>query len=103
MAIRVSITHRAGKRQHVVTVSGDLDMPVAGMLRQRLNSDDRADEVVLDLSEVKFIDSTGLGVIAAASRSMNSGVRQRLRVVGARPPVQHVFEAAGLAAVLDSG
>jgi anti-anti-sigma factor len=101
MPVRVSITHSAGKRQHVVTVTGELDMSIAGLLRQRLHSDQGADEVVLDLTQVSFIDSTGVAVIAAANRALNSGERSRLRIVGARPPVVHVFEAAGLAGLLE--
>jgi anti-anti-sigma factor len=93
--------HTAGRRQHVVTVTGDFDMALAGLVRQRLGADLEADEVVLDLSQVTFIDSTGLGVIAQANRILNSGEVKRLRVIGRHPPVLEVFEAAGLAGLLE--
>ena len=99
--VRVSIVHTSGKRQHVVTVTGDFDMAEAGMVRQRLGAHLEADEVVLDLSRVTFMDSTALGVIAQANRVLNSGEVKRLRVIGRQPPVLAVFEAAGLEDLLE--
>lgn len=101
MPVRVSIVHSAGRRQHVVTVTGEFDMSLAGMVRQRLGAHLEADEVILDLSQVTFIDSTGLGVIAQANRVLNSGEVKRLRVIGDQPPVLEVFEAAGMAGLLE--
>ena len=101
MPVRVSIVHTAGRRQHVVTVTGEFDMALAGLVRQRLGAHLEADEVILDLSQVTFIDSTGLGVIAQAQRILNSGETKRLRVIGSHPPVLEVFEAAGMAGLLE--
>jgi anti-sigma B factor antagonist len=97
----VSIVHSDGRRQHVVTVTGEFDMALAGMVRQRLGAHLEADEVILDLSQVTFIDSTGLGVIAQANRVLNAGEHKRLRVIGKHPPVLEVFEAAGLDQLLE--
>jgi anti-anti-sigma factor len=99
--VRVSIVHTSGRRQHVVTVTGELDMALAGMVRQRLGAHLEADEVILDLSQVTFIDSTGLGVVAQANRILNSGEVKRLRVIGKQPPVLEVFEAAGMGELLE--
>ena len=101
MPVRVSIAHTGGKRQHVVTVTGDFDMAIAGIVRQRVGAHMDASEVILDLSQVTFIDSTGLAVIAQAHRVLNSGEVRRLRVIGSHPPVTAVFEAAGLADLLE--
>ena len=101
MPVRVSIVHTSGRRQHVVTVTGELDMALAGMVRQRLGAHLEADEVILDLSQVTFIDSTGLGVVAQANRILNSGEVKRLRVIGKQPPVLEVFEAAGMGELLE--
>ena len=101
MPVRVSIVHASGRRQHVVTVTGDFDMAIAGLVRQRLGAHLEADEVILDLSQVTFVDSTGLGVIAQAHRVLNSGEVKRLRVIGKQQPVLGPFEAAGLADLLE--
>src|SRR3954449_5176362 len=100
MPVRVSIAHTTGKRLHVVTVTGDFDMAIAGLVRQRLGAHLDADEVILDLSGVTFIDSTGLGVIAQANRILNSGEVKRLRVIGRQPPILEVLEGAGPAHAL---
>src|SRR3954449_3071190 len=101
MPVRVSIAHTTGKRLHVVTVTGEFDMAIAGLVRQRLGAHLEADEVILDLSQVTFIDSTGLGVIAQANRILNSGEVKRLRVIGRQPPVLEIFEAADMAGLLE--
>ena len=85
----------------MVTVTGDFDMPLAGLVRQRLGAHLDADEVVLDLSQVTFIDSTALGVIAQANRVLNSGEVKRLRVIGDQPPVASILAAAGMADLLE--
>jgi anti-sigma B factor antagonist len=99
--VRVSIVHTSGKRQHVVTVTGDFDMPISGLVRQRLSSDMHADEVILDLTQVTFMDSTAIGVIVQAHRIFNSGEVKRLRVIGNQPPILVMFEAAGLDHLLE--
>ena len=101
MPVRVSIVHTGGRRQHVVTVTGELDMAMAGIVRQRLGAHLEADEVVLDLSQVTFIDSTALGVVAQANRVLNSGEIKRLRVIGRHEPVLGTFAAAGLDHLLE--
>jgi anti-sigma B factor antagonist len=101
MPVRVSIAHTDGRRQHVVTVTGSFDMTIAGLVRQRLGAHLEADEVILDLSQVTFMDSTGLGVIAQAHRLLNAGEVKRLRVIGDHPPVVVLFEAAGMAGLLE--
>src|SRR3954447_242648 len=101
MPVRVSIAHTTGKRLHVVTVTGEFDMAIAGLVRQRLGAHLDADEVILDLSGVTFIDSTGLGVIAQANRILTGGEVKRRRVTGRQPPILEVLEAAGLADVLE--
>lgn len=102
MPVSVSLAHTQGKRQFVVTVSGELDMSQAGLLRQRLSGSLEADEVIIDLTRVTFIDSTGIGVIAAANRRFNSGERTRLRIFGNEPAIKGAFEAAGMGTLLEA-
>lgn len=46
--------------------------------------------VVLDLSGVSFVDSSGLGAIVASMKQMDTG--QTLELAGLMPNVQKVFE-----------
>lgn len=56
----------------------------------RVQTDGGPDMVVLDLSKVEFIDSSGLGAIVAAMKSM--GTERRLALAGLTPTVERVFK-----------
>ncbi|MEV7275649.1 STAS domain-containing protein [Streptomyces sp. NPDC093111] len=65
----------------VLRISGELDLVTSPLIRRRVHdavAGGRHD-VVLDLSEVRFCDSSGVGVLVAARRLMRScGGRLRL-------------------------
>lgn len=52
----------------VFTVKGELDLDTAPQLEQPLEGavSDRADSIIIDLSECEFIDSTGIALIVRA-------------------------------------
>jgi anti-sigma B factor antagonist len=52
---------------------------------------DGHDTVLLDLSDVDFIDSSGLGSLLSCLRTMNAKEGD-LRLFGMRKPVQAMFE-----------
>lgn len=47
-------------------------------------------KVVLDLSEIDFIDSSGLGAIVSSLKAL--GAEGHLLIGGARPPVERLFK-----------
>lgn len=55
----------------------------------RASTDGGSETVVLDLSEVQFIDSSGLGAIVAAMKHM--GQSRQLALAGLTPTVEKVF------------
>jgi anti-sigma B factor antagonist len=55
----------------------------------RVQTDNGPDLIVLDLSNVDFIDSSGLGAIVAAMKNM--GTDRRLALAGLTPTVARVF------------
>ncbi|MFI2434401.1 STAS domain-containing protein [Streptomyces sp. NPDC018693] len=92
----------------VLHVSGELDLVTSPTLRQRVH-DEVADGrrlLVLDLSEVRFCDSSGVGVLIAARRLLRS-CQGRLRLVlPARGAVEdshvnRVFGALGVRRLFD--
>lgn len=56
----------------------------------RENTDGGPDLIVLDLSQVEFIDSSGLGAIVASMK--NLGIGRKLALAGLTPTVARVFE-----------
>jgi len=83
---------------HVVALSGEVDAVTAPHLGRRLLGLARQGktDVVVDLSKVTFMDSTGLGVILNALRQLTSRQR-RLVLVCPTERVMRPFEIAGLA------
>ena len=81
----------------IVAVSGEVDVATAPAVRDCLDQviERDAGVVVVDLTGVTFIDSTGLGVlIGARKRCADEG--RDVRVVVAEPRILKVFEITGL-------
>lgn len=80
MVLKVTGDGRSG--WSVLRVAGELDLVTSPELRQRIHevvADGRHD-LVLDLSEVFFCDSSGVGVLIAARRLIRS-CQGRLRLI----------------------
>jgi anti-sigma B factor antagonist len=65
-------TTLTGESPPVLRIAGEIDISTADQLRHALDDALAAGpEVVVDMSEVTFIDACGLGVLLQAARSMN--------------------------------
>jgi anti-anti-sigma factor len=86
----------------LVTVSGDFDLQVAERVAEALGGVEASgpELLVIDLSGLSFLDSSGMGVIAAAQGRATEAGR---RLVVVKPPanVRRAFELSGLDDVLD--
>lgn len=87
----VGVSEREGWT--VLVVVGELDVATAPRLRQEAQrlAHDGAPSVVLDLSAVEFLDSTGLGVIVGILKRIRTHGGE-LRLAGAPEQVRRVFE-----------
>jgi anti-sigma B factor antagonist len=85
----------------LVSVSGELDLYTSERLQRAIGEATSvgADEVLLDLSGVGFIDSTALGVIVQETKRLE-GRGQCLLLVTNDPRTLRVFEVTGLDRVL---
>jgi anti-sigma B factor antagonist len=80
-----------------VAVRGEIDVAEAPAIGRRLAAELAAGrDVVVDLREMTFIDSSGLAVLLDAARSAERHGRD-LRILRPRPLVMRTFELAGLA------
>jgi anti-sigma B factor antagonist len=93
----IEIEVRRRDESTVVGVRGEVDVATAPALRDGLDEalEGGIGPVVVDLTGVTFIDSTGLGVLIGARRRCVEGGRE-LRVVVAEPRILKVFEITGL-------
>ncbi|MDA0169527.1 STAS domain-containing protein [Solirubrobacter taibaiensis] len=85
-----------------VTVSGDVDLATAPQLERALHDACAlAPLVLLDLSAVSFMDSSGLHVlVAAATRRRRSGTR--VVMLGASPQIEALLVLTGTYSVFDA-
>ncbi|MCL6561648.1 MAG: anti-sigma factor antagonist [Firmicutes bacterium] len=98
----MTIVHAVFSERLLVAIKGELDLKVAGELRKTLDQlidryPDR--DVTLDLSEVPFVDSSGLGVILGRYKRLSAAGRA-LQLTGVRPPVRAVLDLAGISQLL---
>lgn len=86
----------------VVIAAGEIDLATSPQLREALlNPAAHAANVVLDLREVTFIDSSGLGVIVGQHKRAQERDEQFAVAVGGAAAVQRILELSGLVKVLD--
>jgi len=88
-----------GDGSHTITVAGEIDMSNATELAEYIVQFEAGD-VALDLTEVTFLDSSGLrALLAAHERIKRGGARLVIRKASDR--VLRVLGVAGLDSVLD--
>lgn len=80
-----------GDAQVIVAQEPRIDAAIAIQFKDKMKAETEAGEgrVILDLSRVEFIDSSGLGAIVAAMKQI-SGTR-RMELAGLTETVQKVF------------
>ncbi|WP_328835306.1 STAS domain-containing protein [Streptomyces europaeiscabiei] len=94
---RLSVEHRMVDDVRIVTVQGEIDHTVKDVLSQALLSEDGtvAPRIVVDLSGVTFMDSSGINVFVTAYQQV-SGVQGWLRIAGAQESVLRVLQLVGV-------
>jgi len=85
----------------LVSVSGELDLHTAGSLQTRIEEADTvgAGTVVVDLSEISFIDSSALEVLVRETKRLE-GRGHSLVLVTNDPRTRRILEVTGLDRVL---
>jgi anti-anti-sigma factor len=81
-------------------VLGDVDMSTVASLRATLES--LESDVVVDLAELNFIDSAGLGVLAMQRRRLEAA-GSTLRLTNPTDSIAHLLRVSGLEFWLDAG
>jgi anti-sigma B factor antagonist len=97
----LDVTVTRGDDAHTIALTGELDIGTVDRVEQALAEAESGDaaSIVLDLSGLTFMDSTGVRLaLAAAARARQDS--DRLRFVRGGPAVQRVFELSGVADTL---
>nr|WP_296067948.1 STAS domain-containing protein [uncultured Actinoplanes sp.] len=98
----LQLSARDGRASTVVKVGGQLDMDTAPELDDFLQqvADGGAVQVVLDLGDVSFLDSSGLGVLVVWLKVLQSR-GGRLSVAAVQKLVAYVLRVAAVDQVLN--
>ena len=98
---RLSITSDASAEDATLVLTGDIDLLTAPDLRDEvLAAAERSDTVILDLEQVQFMDSPGLGILVYADKVLRErGSHLVLR--SPRGDVRLLFDTVQLDGVLN--
>lgn len=90
-------TPAATRPWQVLPLSGDVDLGSAPALRQQLSelTETTPAFLVIDLTDLEFIDSTGLGVLVGTLRRVRASGGD-VRLAAARSGITRVFSVTGL-------
>ncbi|OUN46210.1 anti-anti-sigma factor [Collinsella sp. An7] len=95
--MELSITTNPTPELYTITVTGEVDISNADRLREAINFalEQPTEEIQLDLAQVAYIDSTGIGVlVGAAHHAAEHG--KGFSVVNAQPGVMRVAQLLGV-------
>ena len=98
MELGISVTEQAGFV--VLAVTGEVDVYTSPQLREaftRIIADGAYRNVVVDLSGVTFLDSSGIGALVSGRRRLGEGAQLRLVLTNAT--MMRLFVLTGLATV----
>lgn len=88
----MSLTSTVTDNARIVTVNADrIDAAMAIQFKEDMRGETKAgpDRIILDLTAVDFIDSSGLGAIVAAMKQLDA--HRQMDLAGLTPSVEKVF------------
>ncbi|HEX3433396.1 MAG TPA: STAS domain-containing protein [Solirubrobacteraceae bacterium] len=90
------IQSQPDERTSVVSLEGELDLGRAPSLKWALvdSVDAGYKQLIVDLTRVRFMDSTALSVLVGVNRSLDAGAR--LAIVCVNTNVLKIFELSGM-------
>ena len=98
--VDLTITTREAEGRTVVSVAGEIDVYTAPRLREEITELVAAGiyHLVIDMSEVEFLDSTGLGVLVGGLKRVRAH-EGSLRLVCTQERILKIFRITGLTKV----
>lgn len=104
MSRRLEIEFTSPRPRSVqIVVAGEIDIGTGGQLRAAIEAtlDRRPNELILDLTDVKFADSQLVHVLEEVGDASKPEASRSVRVVGARRQIARMLALCGLAHLCD--
>lgn len=96
MALHISLSHQ--RQALIVRLSGELDHHTAERVKQDMEAELEKgiySDVILNLSELSFMDSSGIGVILGRYKQV-SQLGGKMVICNVHPTIYRIFEMSGL-------
>ncbi|MEG0250934.1 MAG: STAS domain-containing protein [Peptostreptococcus sp.] len=97
MSLNINSDYKNDSNSWIVEISGELDVSCADDLKKELdgNIDNKFSNVKIDMSDLQYIDSTGIGVIVGAMKKLRKG-KKDISILNAKDNVKKIFKITGL-------
>lgn len=100
--MNLEITHLEKEGKQFLILNGEIDVYTSTKLKETLISltDIARNEVIVDLAQVSYVDSTGLGIFIGALKSTHK-YNSSLKLIGLVERARRLFRITGLDEVID--
>ena len=97
---RLNVTRSDHEGSVLVRIEGEIDLSTAPQFeRELMESANNGQSLIVDLCDVDFMDSTGIGVLVRTSKKITER-SSSMALVCAKGPVRKVLEVSGLDGVI---
>ena len=100
--MNLEVNTREDEKKRIVQLSGEIDVYTVPLLKEALLpiSKQKGVEIIIDLTHVDYIDSTGLGVFIGTLKEADKNDSQ-LKMTGASERISRLFAITGLDEVME--
>lgn len=97
MSHKITYLEESASGSIKVTLSGEIDILSTGELKEQLHHliDTFKRDMVIDCSELQYIDSTGLGILVGALKKANE-IDKQVSIVNLKENIRKLFLITGL-------
>lgn len=86
----------------IINIKGEIDLHTVDQFKQKLDKQIAKGHknLILNLEQVDFIDSSGIGAILSKYKQLNKQ-KGKLVMVNVRPKIRRIFEVSGILRIID--
>jgi anti-anti-sigma factor len=97
MVVDFSVEFDSSQNLPILNIKGEIDIHTCPKLQDSLKEFTKNNDsnIVLNLQDIHYIDSTGLGTIAYTAKEMDKN-ENKVIVVCDKPQIKKIFEVSGL-------
>ena len=97
MVLDFLINYNETNQTPIINVKGELDIYTSQKLRTILTDliDNNKKNIILNLKDLLYMDSTGLGTIVQAANNLATK-DGKLHIVAVKPTIKKIFEVSGI-------